>query len=277
MKRLNPKTGKPFKKGEIREDGFVFYQYKKQIKPWTKGYYEELWLKQEIFKKHNFTNRSGSERTIKNVALNLLKSAQGRCRGCPSRTASGRLPTNGKVTITKKWILDRIEKGICEATGEKLTIEPRKANTVSLDRIDSNNPDYTPENCRIVTWQFNNMRGAYSDEEFIRVAKQLEKTKKRKPTPVSTGSYLGSEIYPELGASITTGSRQDDNNPNHHCGTIQRQDVDHRTQANSGDSVGHRGEKVGASSTFEGVEIDWEPIEEAIRAKLGRRHLSDKP
>jgi len=181
MKRLNPNTNAPFKRGDIREDGYIFYQYRKIINSNT-GLYTEYWLKPNIFKQHNFTDRSGNERTAPKVASNLLKSAQGRCRGCPSRTAAGRPPTNGKVTITKQWILERIEKGICEATGEKLTIKPRQPNTVSLDRIDSNNPDYTPENCRIVTWQFNNMRGAYSDEEFIRVAKQLEKIKK-KSTP----------------------------------------------------------------------------------------------
>jgi len=178
MKRLNPNTNAPFKRGDIREDGYIFYQYRKIINSNT-GLYTEYWLKPNIFKQHNFTDRSGNERTAPKVASNLLKSAQGRCRGCPSRTAAGRPPTNGKVTITKQWILERIEKGICEATGEKLTIKPRQPNTVSLDRIDSNNPDYTPENCRIVTWQFNNMRGAYSDEEFIRVAKQLEKIKKK--------------------------------------------------------------------------------------------------
>jgi len=182
MKRLNPATGLPFKKGDVRENGDVFYQYRKITKPWTNGYYVESWLKPDKFKQHNFTSRSGDERDIGTVARNLLNGAKTRCIGCPSRTKAGRHPTNEKVTITKNWILERIKKGVCEATGEKLTIKPRQPNTVSLDRIDSNNPDYTPENCRIVTWQFNNMRGAYSDEEFIRVAKQLEKIKK-KSTP----------------------------------------------------------------------------------------------
>ena len=102
MKRLNPATGLPFKKGDVRENGDVFYQYRKIIEPWTNGYYVEYWLNPESFKKHNFTDRSGTERTIKNVAANLLKGAQGRCRGCPSRTAAGRPPTNGKITITKQ-------------------------------------------------------------------------------------------------------------------------------------------------------------------------------
>jgi hypothetical protein len=184
MKRPNPATGLPFKKGYVRENGDMFYQYRKIIRENT-GYYAEYWLRPDKFKQHNFTGRSGDERDIGTVARNLLNGAKTRCIGCPSRTKAGRHPTNGKITITKQWILERLKKGICEATGEKLTIKPRQPNTVSLDRIDSNNPDYTPENCRIVTWQFNNMRGAYSDEEFIRVAKQLEKTRKKSASSVT--------------------------------------------------------------------------------------------
>ena len=184
MKRPNPSTSLPFKRGDIRKDGYIFFQYRKIINEIT-GYYIESWLNPDAFKRHNYTNRSGNKRTASNVATILLGGAQGRCNGQPSRTAAGRPPTNGKVTITKNWIMGRLEKGKCEATGDLLTFEPRKPNSASLDRIDSKNPDYTPENCRIVTWQFNNMRGAYSDEEFIRVAKQLEKTRKKSASPVS--------------------------------------------------------------------------------------------
>jgi len=233
MKRLNPATGVPFKKGDIRENGDVFYQYRKITKNWTKGYYVELWLKPELFKKHNFTDRSGDNRTIKSVALNLLAGAQGRCRGCPSRTASGRPPTNGKVTITKQWILDKLEKGICEATGDQLTIEPRQSNTASLDRIDSNNPDYTPENCRIVTWQFNNMRGAYSDEEFIRVAKQLEKIKKKSTAFVSTKCDQKSRDNSSHSAIHGSGTWEDSDDANDYRGAVQGENSYRRAKKGS--------------------------------------------
>jgi hypothetical protein len=77
------------------------------------------------------------------------------------------------------------QKGICPFSGVELilngynSISKDQRYSASLDRIDSKNPNYTPKNCRIVTWQFNNMRGAYSDEEFIRVAKKLESFKKK--------------------------------------------------------------------------------------------------
>jgi hypothetical protein len=184
MKRINPKTGKTFKKGDVRENGDVFYQYRKIIRQGT-GYYAEYWLTPERFKRHNFTDRSGNQRTIRKLASTLLTHAKNRCLGTPSRVAAGRMPTNGKITITLDWITARLEKGICEATGDKITTQTKQPNTASLDRIDPNNPDYTPKNSRIVTWQFNNMKGAFTDEEFIRVAKQLENVKKKSAASIS--------------------------------------------------------------------------------------------
>jgi hypothetical protein len=42
LRRLN-KDGRPFKKGDIREDGFIFKTYQK-TKVTSKGFYKELWL-----------------------------------------------------------------------------------------------------------------------------------------------------------------------------------------------------------------------------------------
>jgi hypothetical protein len=240
MKRLNPATGLPFKKGDVREDGDVFYQYRRIIRQGT-GYYAEYWLTPERFKRHNFTDRSGNKRTANKLASTLLTHARSRCFGCPSRVASGRMPTNGNVTITLDWLIERIENGVCEATGDKLTTQTRQPNTASLDRIDPNNPDYTPENSRIVTWQFNNMKGAYSDEEFIRMAKQLETIKKKSTASVPARHSGEGEIYPELGSFSATGFGEKCDDSHHHSGTIQRQDADHRAQASSGDSMGRGG------------------------------------
>ena len=49
MKRLNPKTGKPFKAGDIREDGYVFCSYTFQVQ--QSGFYREQWTKPEKFKR----------------------------------------------------------------------------------------------------------------------------------------------------------------------------------------------------------------------------------
>jgi hypothetical protein len=45
-KRLNPETNRPFKKGEVRSDGFIFRTYEKS-KILENGYYKESWLSPE--------------------------------------------------------------------------------------------------------------------------------------------------------------------------------------------------------------------------------------
>ena len=63
MKRINPKTQKPFKHGDIREDGYIFLQYHftKPVK--QNGYYIEDWRNPQSFAK---TNKQKSVRQFKN-------------------------------------------------------------------------------------------------------------------------------------------------------------------------------------------------------------------
>ena len=42
MKRPNPTNNLAFKRGDIREDGFVFFAYTKVVK--TDGFFKEIWL-----------------------------------------------------------------------------------------------------------------------------------------------------------------------------------------------------------------------------------------
>jgi hypothetical protein len=54
MKRINPETNKPFKRGFVREDGFTFNCYQKTIK--KDGFYQELWNSPESLKKIKESN-----------------------------------------------------------------------------------------------------------------------------------------------------------------------------------------------------------------------------
>lgn len=64
MKRLNPKTGKPFKAGEVREDGFIFKYY--QLKRINKqGYFGEQWSSPEADKKRDETAQKRYKRKRK--------------------------------------------------------------------------------------------------------------------------------------------------------------------------------------------------------------------
>lgn len=50
MKRLNPNTSLPFKRGDLREDGFVFCSYTSRLK--SNGYFCESWYSPNAWKKN---------------------------------------------------------------------------------------------------------------------------------------------------------------------------------------------------------------------------------
>ena len=55
-KRLNPETGKPFKSGDTREDGYIFRRYNLQkLRP--NGEFLEQWYQPEAYERHNSRDR----------------------------------------------------------------------------------------------------------------------------------------------------------------------------------------------------------------------------
>lgn len=56
MKRLNPTTNEPFKRGAVREDGYVFFVYTKITK--SDGFFKEIWLKPETSEKIKTKDRT---------------------------------------------------------------------------------------------------------------------------------------------------------------------------------------------------------------------------
>lgn len=50
MKRINSKTGKPFERGDIREDGYYFYRYRMDRKLNPDGFYKEEWSSNPVRK-----------------------------------------------------------------------------------------------------------------------------------------------------------------------------------------------------------------------------------
>ena len=52
MKRLNPQTGKFFKRGDLRDDGFRFHHYRYD-RPLKDGYLTESWYSPEAFSQQN--------------------------------------------------------------------------------------------------------------------------------------------------------------------------------------------------------------------------------
>ena len=63
MKRLNPTTNMPFKRGDTREDGFVFFNYTGKLK--SNGYFQERWLSVEVSDKMKAKDRAKKKAAYK--------------------------------------------------------------------------------------------------------------------------------------------------------------------------------------------------------------------
>lgn len=82
------------------------------------------------------------------------------------------------VTVTREWIAERIERGVCEATGIKFDMNPRADGVhqnplaPSLDRMDPAG-DYTPDNTQVVIFAYNTAKGQLKDPEARDLIKRM--------------------------------------------------------------------------------------------------------
>ena len=98
------------------------------------------------------TNRRKRLSTVSGRAVELLRSARRRAKekGLP-------------FTLTKKWVMDRLQSGVCQETGlpfDLVMSGGRNKLAPSIDRHDLKQ-GYTPINCRVVIWAWNCARGQY--------------------------------------------------------------------------------------------------------------------
>ena len=59
MKRLNPDTNEPFKRGDVRHDGFVFFNYTARLK--SDGFFLERWLSPAVSEKRREKDRNSKK------------------------------------------------------------------------------------------------------------------------------------------------------------------------------------------------------------------------
>ena len=60
MKRLNPVTNQPFRRGDIRSDGYIFFSYSTAKN--LSGYFKEIWLRPEVSEKVKVGDRQRKKR-----------------------------------------------------------------------------------------------------------------------------------------------------------------------------------------------------------------------
>ena len=165
MKRINPNTNLPFKRGDYREDGFVFRRYGSWIK--KDGYNSELWISPNAICKENESDTLRCrlwKSTPKGKATRLISDAKKR----------------GDVTISTEWLTKKLELGICELTGlpfdmRSLGVNMPKAYAPSLDKIDASNKEYSKTNTRVVLFAVNCALGRFGDTYMLPILEAMVK------------------------------------------------------------------------------------------------------
>lgn len=270
MKRLNPKTNKPFERGDVREDGHVFWGYKKHIK--RNGLFSETWTHPEKIPK---TRAAKNHKTPTGRAYNLLSSAKDRAER-----------KNLEFNLSVDKIIATIKKGHCELTGLKFNMN-KTTNThinpysPSIDRKDSSK-GYTDDNVRVVLSAVNSALGQYDDKTILPILKAMVKAieknaQQNTAAPVSEGTYIQGAVGAELGSISTPWTWEDYDHTDNHSGAVHWQDADHSAQAGSGDSVGCGSKEVATLVTSYDIQNHGEPGAEIVRLEFGRRYLLDKP
>lgn len=167
---INPLTLQPFKRNDEFQGLYYVGLEKKRNKmyPKFKSLYSLVNAKERA-KQHR--NRSLQNPDLHNhIAEELLQSAKARAK---KRFA--------KVTITKKWILDRLKLGRCEFTGICFELDlPYSAKSPSLDRKNNLVRDYTPHNTMLVLNQVNMCRNQWSDINSVEIWKGLVNRSRRR-------------------------------------------------------------------------------------------------
>ena len=84
----------------------------------------------------------------------------------------------GEVTLTRDWIVEKLEYGLCEATGLQFRFNNSKSSRTpgdyapSIDRID-NSKGYTQNNCQVVIWAYNGVKNNFNKELIKLIASKL--------------------------------------------------------------------------------------------------------
>lgn len=83
--------------------------------------------------------------------------------------------------LTKEWIKNRLDAGICEMSGIPFDMTgKRTANIPSIDRVKSDG-DYTQDNCRVILWSLNRALCNYGEYYMISIFKAIIKQRELKP------------------------------------------------------------------------------------------------
>ena len=161
---VNPNTNELFKHGELWND-MVFCCYPKQLKGLPRFDPRENFEKKKLKKKFDFSRTNENPNLLKNLAYKLVKDSKYRSK-----------LHGGISTLEPSKILDILKLGYCQGSFPPLPFvfdKPNSAYSPSLDRINSQNRNYTPDNVRVVCRGINTARLNYDDSDAINICERL--------------------------------------------------------------------------------------------------------
>ena len=141
---------------------------------------------------------------------------------------------------------------------------------------------YVKGNVVFISLKANTIKQDVTEKELYAVADWLHEARKKvnvkenTAAPVPTGDHPEGNFDTKYGALFTAGFGQDHHYSYYHSGAVQGQDIDHRAQESSGDSVGRGSEEVGTPMYPPGFKDPWPSEPKIIFIRDRRGHLPDK-
>lgn len=166
MKRPNPKTGLPFKRGDVREDGYIFtnYRYDRPVK--KNGNYREEWASPKSFKNIQ-SLQSNRDKTKRGHLSQYLRKAK-------ERAALKNLPFNLDLNY-----LESITTNTCPIFKTKFNWgrsgKGQTPTTPSLDRVIPE-VGYVKGNVVFLCHKANAMKSSASFKELHQFADWVKET-----------------------------------------------------------------------------------------------------
>ena len=200
--------------------------------------------------------RKNNQDKIKKDRTKYKKTHNGRASTLISSCRRRAKLSNSLMTLTKEWVLEKLEKGVCEVTNAPFSYNKRKEHTrspfaPSVDRIDSRNPNYTPDNCRLVLWAVNNTFAEYGEEIILPILRAIVDAKKNEPTSLSERDYIALEMYAEFGTVPRTGFGKNNDSVDDSPRVKISRDLGDRTIKDRSERVESGVPEVGASEPSE--------------------------
>ena len=150
-----------------------------------------------------------------------------------------------------------------------------KENGPQLDRIE---PElgYVEGNVAFISHRANRLKDNGTMQDHYDIADWIWSHLHAKPNstpPVPKRTNLKGVVHSEHRSVLATWTGKDHDNPHHHSGPIQGQDIDHSSEEGGGDSVGQRGQEMVTLTTLTYLENYGDTEPEIIRLEFGSGRL----